>query len=153
MTPTTPARAWVPAVPKPNPDGQRMGQVRSALAQARLARATALAGVAAGRFTVENVLDQACAATEHPLRRLRLASLLTAQPGVGLRGAEKILTRVALLCGEPDLDRKLMTVSWLLDRRAGGKRYLAWVDAHTGKASPWPGWPFTPAPAVIGEVA
>lgn len=132
------------------PDAPKPGGIhhaRSALAQARQVRAQALAGLAVGRWAPEDVFDMATTRAEHPLRRLRLTQMLYAVPGIGPRTVTRILHTVAEVAGEPDKPLREMTVSWLLDRRSGGKRYLAWIDTVTARReAPWAGFPCAPNP-------
>ena len=126
--------------------GATLTRMRTAAAEARRLRAETLAGLAVGRLNSEEVLDRAAERTDHPLRRLKLMDVLSAPNGVGLVTATRLLDRVRRVLGEPDLPFKAMTISWLLDRRSGGRRYLAWLEATTRGAAPWPGWPYTPSP-------
>lgn len=155
-----PRRAWIPAAPPVGPEPSSASRAasdltaaRSALQQARLVRAQALVEVKLGRWSLDRLIDEAGTRPGHPLRRLKLSAVLGAQTGWGRGRVQRTLTQVRERCGEPERPFTEMTVSWLLDRRAGGRRYLAWIDAATPKTTPWTGWPFTPQPRTLGEVA
>lgn len=158
---TPPRRAWIPASPPQTPlaavdaepASSGLVEARSALMEARRTRAHGLVEVKLGRWTPERLLDEAATRPNHPLRRVKLSALLGAQAGWGTARVQRTLDRVRQVCGEPERPFTDMNVSWLLDRRSGGRRYLAWLDAATPKTMPWSGWPFTPQPQNLGEVA
>lgn len=93
--------------------------------------------------TVAQVLAAAAGQENRPLMKLRLRMLLRFQPGWGAVRADQIIDHVLSVTGAK-LDRRLVTVAWLLDPRAGGRRYTAWLDAiEPKKDPPWPGFPHT----------
>ncbi|MGK3708773.1 hypothetical protein [Arthrobacter sp. IK3] len=93
--------------------------------------------------TVADVLAASAMKENRPLLRLRLTILLRYQPGWGRLRAEGVVDHVLSVTGAK-LDRRLVNVGWLLDPRAGGRRYAAWLDAlQPKKDPPWSGFPHT----------
>ncbi|WIB65455.1 hypothetical protein [Curtobacterium sp. MCBD17_040] len=126
-----------------------LADANSARAAARHLRATALMHVATGRASVHDVIRLACKPNGKPLLRITLKQLLLAQPGVGDETVARITRHVLHLTGSDVAPRKF-TIAWLLDARAGGRRFMAFCDAlGNNSATPWPGFPFTPRPARI----
>lgn len=113
-----------------------------ALANARMVRAAALAEVAEGRYTAEEMIARACDPDEDPaLLRITLRELLASQQGWSLRTSSNVMRRMTEALGE-----KPKTIAWLVDRRTGGKRWMAYLDATAERATPWPGYPWQPPP-------
>lgn len=93
--------------------------------------------------TVADVLKASEAREHRPLLKIRLGMLLRYQPGWGRVRAEGVVDHVLAVTGVK-LDRRLVNVGWLLDPRAGGRRYTAWLDALEPKKNPpWTGFPHT----------
>lgn len=93
--------------------------------------------------TVAKVLEAVAEPENRPLLRLRLRMLLQYQPGWGAVRADQIIDHVLSVTGAK-LDKRLVTVGWLLDPRAGGRRFTAWIDAlEPKKDPPWKGFPHT----------
>lgn len=117
-------------------------------AKAQEVRAEWLIGVAADLLTMTDLLNHAASPQGRPLRRISLFQLLTSRPGRGPATAKAALSqlRAALRCTTPN---KSMTIGWLLDNRAGGRRFVAWVNCvEVGRElAPWANWPFAPAPS------
>lgn len=93
-------------------------------------------------------VDDLLRAVEEPknkaLRALTLRQVWMSAPGVNRGRAEGILNHILGVTGEI-VERRKMTVGWLLDPNSGGRRYQAWLDAQQSKKSPpWIGFPFTP---------
>lgn len=124
-------------------------QAVRALVEARLSaqrtRAAHLASVAEGVLSVPEVIMAATTPQGVALLRLRLRSLLEAQPGCGRKRAAAVMARLRLLTGEA-FDERTVDLRWLLDNRSRG-RFVHWLTA-TGRYPnpPWPGFPFAPAP-------
>lgn len=80
--------------------------------------------------------------------RLTLRQLLIAQPGVGVKTAEAVMTTLTHIvgCGSAGQSQRTLTVQWLIDPRAHGRRVLALIDAMDDRAGlpPWPGFPLAP---------
>lgn len=133
----------------------RMGRVSSqlfagynkAIAAAKIARANALMAVAEGLVSIWDILQMA--AIDIPLRKISLQQLLAAQPGWGMRRAEKVISDT-LAFSERETHAQYArraTIGWLLDNRSGGGRYRAFVDAvlrTDATEPPWPGYPYSP---------
>lgn len=93
-------------------------------------------------------VDDLLRAVEEPrykaLRAITLRQLWLNTPKVNRGRAEGILNHILGVTGET-VERRKMTIGWLLDPNSGGRRYQAWLDAQQSKkAPPWIGFPFTP---------
>jgi hypothetical protein len=120
----------------------------SARAAARIIRARHLLEIAGSTTSVHETLAAATTDAGRPLLRLTLRQLLMAQPGWGEHRAAAVLRKVLQVSGATSIATRKLTVSWVLDSRAGGRRFMALCDAITAKDSaPWPGFPFAPRPA------
>lgn len=108
-------------------------------------RAAALIAVADKDNTtdVREVILAACTQQGRPLTRITLRQLLLAQPGWGPDRTSKALEQMLTTLGQPEVNQRKLTIAWLLDKRAGGRRFMAFCDALYPRASaPWPGFPF-----------
>lgn len=123
-----------------------LDKAHSALSAARLMRAEYLVALTEGVITMQDIIEASLNEIGKPLRRISLRQLLLSQPGWGQRRASRFLRAVAERL-EVACDPREMTIAWLTDPRAGGRRYLAWLDVTQPKnGSPWAGFPFTPRP-------
>ncbi|WP_159604633.1 hypothetical protein [Agromyces humi] len=117
-----------------------------ARARANELRAEALINLAEGVFTQQDLFEFAATASGKPLLRIPLRQVLLSTPGVGEARAGKVLERLRDLLNVRTQPRD-MTIAWLLDSRAGGRRFLAWLDTVSPiRTEPWPGFPWAPAP-------
>lgn len=135
------------ASPPPNPTPPATAS--AVAAAARRTRAEMLFAVADGLFSVADVIESSAEPGNEAILRLRLVALLSAQPEVSTATAHTIVRRMLAALGEPASTRRLdLTVAWLVDPRASGRRVLAFNDAlhRTGRTAPWPGFPYAPAP-------
>ena len=124
-----------------------MSTQRRALSAARLTRAEQLVAIAKGLLTPEDVVDTARRADWVALRSLSLQQLVLSVPEAGPRRWREVRDRLLGVLGAKLSDKDL-TVGWLLDPRAGGRRYLAFIDAmRPRREPPWPGFPWEPDPA------
>lgn len=108
-----------------------------------------------------DVLQQAADPSGRPLLRLQLRQILLAQPGVGVKTARSYLNDLADLLGlrlaAPS--HRSLTVQWLLDPKAHGRRMLALLDVMSAPTDPhpWSGFPFaappTPAAPTVAQGA
>lgn len=116
----------------------------SARAEANLVRAKALIEVAQGHRTITDVVTAAAGDHEKALLRLTVRQLLLAQPGWGEERTRQVISKITDIVGQtPDH----MTVAWILDPRAAGRRFMAFCDAITSNTQPpWPGYPFAKKP-------
>jgi len=120
----------------------------SARAAARHVRAAALIHVAEGRTGVHDVIRLACTPNGRPLLRITVKQLLLAQPGVGDETVSRAIRHLLAVTGAGDTPVRRITLAWMLDARAGGRRFMAFCDAlGDNSTTPWPGFPFTPRPA------
>ncbi len=144
--------------PAPQPSGGQLlspAQAQAAKRSADHVRAHALLSIADGRMTVWDVLREASTPAGRPLLRLSLRQILLAQPGVGVRTAQGTLTALGQLAGSHTTTQSQadLTVQWLIDPRAHGRRMLAFLDvmdSRTGTA-PWRGFPLAPPPGHAAE--
>ncbi|PPG14393.1 hypothetical protein [Rathayibacter rathayi] len=109
-------------------------------------RAEWLYSIAAGYVTTTDVLTVASTTEGAPLRRLTLHQLLSHQPSWGDARSGRVITHLRRVLGESTIAQKRMTVAWLLDARAGGRRLQVFEDALAPRVIPFDGFPFTPAP-------
>lgn len=127
----------------PLPDTSR---ARTALASARRERAETIARVALGELDVHDVIEAATRPGNKALLALRLEKILGAQPEWGHRRVKAFFAHIDAIVEAPP-PTKGHQISWLLDRRSGGRRFLAWADAwHDRDRPPWPGFPHAPWP-------
>lgn len=127
------------------PPTPSLHEARVALATARRYRAEWLISVAEGLLTPLDVITRAATEEGKPLRKISLRQLLLAQPGHGDKRASDALEALAARCELPaGTDLNDLTIAWLLDPRAAGKRVLSWLDVHHPKTQPWPGFPYAP---------
>ena len=118
-----------------------------ALAAARRTRARWLVAIAEGKTTPTRLLHHATTEAGKPLLSVSLRQILSSQPGWGAKRTDEAVGRILARLGIREPSR--LTVAWLLDSRAAGARYLAWCDVlHGSHQAPWPGFPFTPGPAL-----
>lgn len=123
-----------------------MATQRQALSAARLTRAEQLVAIAKGLLTPQHVVDTARRADWVALRSQSLQQLVVSVPGAGPRRWREVRGRLLGVLGAKVSDKNL-TVGWLLDPRAGGRRYLAFIDAmRPRREPPWPGFPWEPKP-------
>ena len=96
---------------------------------------------------MHDVINLACTPNGRPLLRITVKQLLLAQPGVGDESVRRVIDKVIAVTGAHDVPVRRITLAWLLDTRAGGRRFMAFCDAlGDNAATPWPGFPFTPRP-------
>jgi hypothetical protein len=108
-------------------------------------RARQLIAVTEETKTIHEVIRNAATPHGRPLLRITLRQLLLAQPGWGEQKTTGALNKMARVIGQPAPTLRKLTIAWLLDPRAGGRRFMAFCDIFSAKsASPWPGFPFAP---------
>jgi hypothetical protein len=117
-----------------------------ARAEANAERAAVLAQLAIGNTTVSEIIARACLPDGKALLRLPLARMLASQSGWTKRKARTVVRSTLFVLGKregtnEEVDR--LTLMWLVDARAGGRRVRAFADALDPKSSPpWPGFPY-----------
>jgi hypothetical protein len=110
-------------------------------------RAQQLIAITEEQLTVHDVIRSAATEVDRSLLRITLRQLLLAQPGWGEQKTTGALKKLASIIGQPAPPLRKLTIAWLLDPRAGGRRFMAFCDTFSTKTSPpWPGFPFTPKP-------
>lgn len=89
-----------------------------------------------------DLFEHSCTAEGRPLLRMTLRQILLTDHSVGSARVSKILRRIQQLLGV-QMPVRHMTVAWLLDSRAGGRRFIAWLDAtQEFRSEPWSGFPY-----------
>ncbi|MET4143999.1 hypothetical protein ABIB45_000866 [Arthrobacter sp. UYCo732] len=84
--------------------------------------------------TPGDVLAEAARPEARPLLKLSLRQLLLAQPGWGRTRAGAIIERI-LSVADAKIEHRQVTIGWLLDPRAGGRRFAAWLDAFEPRSA------------------
>lgn len=119
---------------------------------ARRLRADHLIAVHAQVMTPGDVIDAATAPTNLALRDIQLKDLYLSADTVSPSAWDSVRRRTLAVLGleaahHPD---KKLTIGWLIDPRASGRRYYAFSDAlrtcHVDRQPPWPVFPWTPLP-------
>lgn len=124
----------------------------SARALANETRARELIDVAEGRRDIHSVIRRSTAPDGKPLLRITLRQLLIAQPGWGPQRAAVAIEKTLSVVGTPHLSPRKISLAWLLDPRAGGKRFMAFCDSLApSNTAPWAGFPFTPKPSAVSK--
>lgn len=123
------------------PPANDVAALNSARREASLYRAEWLMSIADGRLTVAELIDESAQPEARALLKLSLRQVLLSQPGWGRQKAGKVLRHLESAAGAR-MERRKITVGWLLDPRAGGRRYAAWLDAFEPKTTPWQGFPY-----------
>ena len=135
------------------PPTQSIYTLRAARDTARKVRAEWLVAVAEGLVSVDDVIREAGTQVGHPLLVVSLRQLLLAQPLVGEARTETVLTKMTERLESANSiapTSRHWTVSSLLDKRVGGRRYIAFQDARMSRVTPSSGFPFSPLARVIG---
>lgn len=112
--------------------------------EAQRTRAAWIASLSAGVVSATDLVQSAHDESLAPLRRLRLDRILNAQPGWGPARTKRVLAHLRELLDVPSDTR--LTVAWLIDARADGRRLQAFADAIKTRVTPWNGFPFAPDP-------
>lgn len=95
-----------------------------------------------GTFGPAELLHEAARADGRALLKLSLRQVLLAQKGWGRKKTDAVLSHIFSIVGGK-IEVRQATVGWLLDPRAGGRRFGAWLDAFEPKSGPlWPGFPY-----------
>lgn len=136
-----------------SPDMQQLIDQRH---RANTARGELLQLIADGLLTPWEALVAAATAGEKALLRLTLEQLVTAHPGIGQARARHITAQVTgiLDTTEAHTATGRVTLGYILDEQAQGKRLLAVLDAFISHGlirdqadlPVWTGFPFTPCP-------
>lgn len=124
--------------------------------RASAARGELLQLVEAEVLTPWDAVIAAAASGDRHLLRLRLEQVVSAAPGVGLTRARQVVEQVIHILG-PSGGRSSaghVTLAYVLDDQAQGKRLLAVLDAFISHGlilsgddlAVWPGFPFSPCP-------
>lgn len=92
--------------------------------------------------TPGDVLTEAGRPEAKPLLKVSIRQLLLAQKGWGRVRADAIIESI-ITVSEAKIESRQVTIGWLLDPRAGGRRFAAWLDAFEPRAAlPGPGFPY-----------
>jgi hypothetical protein len=107
-----------------------------------------LDSLSTGLNSISDLITAATSEDDRALRRLSLRQVLLHQKGWGRARTERVLSDLLSSLGlEPT---RRLTVAWLIDARAGGRRVRALADAYPG-VQPWIGFPYAPLPAGGGS--
>ena len=128
---------------------------RLAAAKAKKQRSQYLFRVLVGDLSPMELLAEALIAENHALRSLELSQVFdrplpgapadTHRAYVPWRAVRRRLLETLAL--DPATPNRRLTVSWVHDPRAGGRRWFALCDALRPRDQrPWPGFPWQPAP-------
>jgi len=112
-------------------------------------RAEQLLSLQSGLTTIPDLILAASSEDSRALRRITLRQLLISQEGWGEARVHSVLSRTSSLLGLDPTSR--LTVAWLIDARAGGRRLRAFADARSARVTPWTGFPYAPLPAGGGS--
>lgn len=123
---------------------------------ANAARGELLQLITDGTVTPWEAIVAAAASGEKPLLRLRLDQIITAGPGIGAARARAVIAQVLhiLEATESRTANGHVTLAYILDEQARGRRLLAVLDAFISYGliqqaqdlTVWPGFPFAAAP-------
>ena len=118
----------------------------AALRAARSARGAALAGLASGVLSVAELIELTMGEEGGALRRIPVHSVL-AELDCPRRRRDELVGLLRRICHVAPGRR--LTLGWICDRRAVGRRcaaladILVAADAHNGlRPAPTPGWPY-----------
>lgn len=127
-----------------------MARQRQALTAAQEARAEWLLQIHYKKVKPRDFIDAARDPSWVALRRESLRQVIISEPGVGEGRWRQVRDRMLDALDIKVWDKDL-TVGWVLDPRAGGRRYHALIDALRPREAPWPGFPWEPKPAVVAR--
>lgn len=124
-----------------------LAAANTARAEANAQRGRALADLRSGASDVPGILRSACLPEGAALRRITLVRLLSGQEGWSKRQARSTVRSILDALGYRNTadERRIdqLTIMWLIDARAGGRRVRAFADALDPKENPpWRGFPF-----------
>jgi hypothetical protein len=123
----------------PRYDVSRLNSARRAAARIR---GEWLMFINDGTFSPGDLMKEAALPESKALLKLSLRQVLLSQRGWGRKRTDAVIDHIAGVIGAK-IDRRHLTVGWLLDPRAGGRRFAAWLDAFQPKTGPiWPGFPY-----------
>ena len=146
---------------EPHSDHSDMQLLTEHRRRANIARGELLQLIADGILSPWEALVAAATASDDALLRLRLEQLITAGDGIGQARARRITAQVVHILGTTEGHTSVgrVTVGYILDERARGRRLLAVLDAFISHGlirkeadiPVWDGFPFTPCPATVQE--
>lgn len=116
------------------PQAPTLETANAARRSASLYRAQWLMLIHDGMVTPGDVLADAAGPDARPLLKLSLRQLLLAQQGWGRTRADGIIDKILSVTGAK-IERRQVTIGWLLDPRAGGRRFAAWLDAFEPRSA------------------
>lgn len=125
--------------------------------EAVAARGELLLDVSEGRLSAWEAIMSVVLDDRPSLRSLRLDQILMTQEGVGAERARRVVEQILTVLEVPaaSSDPRTVTVGYLLDGRAAGRRLLATLEAlltfgiigDAEELTVWPGFPYAPSPA------
>ncbi|MCG7308278.1 hypothetical protein [Brachybacterium sp. ACRRE] len=134
-----------------------MSELTETRRQANAARGELLQLIADETLTPWEAVIAAATSGDRHLMRLQLTQLITAHPGFGEARASQVVEQVTNILETTPAHSPTgrITLAFILDQQAQGKRLLAVLDAfishgliHDGdELAVWAGFPFTPPPS------
>lgn len=125
--------------------------------EAVIARGELLLDISEGRLSAWEAIMSVVLDDRQSLRRLRLDQILVTQEGIGEDRARRVISQILTVLDVPtgSTPVKAVTIGYILDSRAAGRRILATLEAFIsygviGDAEDltvWPGFPYAPAPS------
>ncbi|GAA4033698.1 hypothetical protein GCM10023063_16870 [Arthrobacter methylotrophus] len=116
------------------PPAPTLEKANAARRSAAVYRAQWLMLIHDGMVTPGDVLADAAGPEARPLLNLSLRQLLLAQQGWGRTRADNVIDKI-LSVTDAKIERRQVTIGWLLDPRAGGRRFAAWLDAFEPRSA------------------
>lgn len=109
-------------------------------------RASWLVSIHRGFLDINAFFVELHSSPQGPLYRIRLQELLRVS-GRSVQESSRLLRQV-IAVADPKNKRPIgrLTIAWLTDKRAGGRRAIALEDALAPRGLPWPGYPLAPEP-------
>lgn len=101
--------------------------------------------VATGLMTPADVIWWATQPGKEPLRALTIKRLLGVIPGNGEQTVLRFVRDLGNITKSTTSPSRL-NIAWLTDRRAGGRRLVAFASLSAPHGIPWPGFPYAPKP-------
>ncbi|QYJ03101.1 hypothetical protein KUV85_12235 [Nocardioides panacisoli] len=126
--------------PLPHPGSGNLARARAAAVAARRLRAEHLIAVAEGVLSPQDVIEAAAQPANIALRAIALKELYIAR-AMSPRRWRRVRNLTLAVLGTTVAENK-MTIGWLHDPRAGGRRHYAFTDALRERKPPWPGFPW-----------
>ncbi|MBC9927337.1 hypothetical protein [Leucobacter sp. cx-169] len=119
----------------------------AARAVANRTRGDWLISLSEGLASVADLIAYAAGPDGAPLRAITIRRLMATQHGWGERRRKQLVRELALVC-PTSMSASRLSVGWLIDSRACGRRLVAFSNLIKPHGPPWPGFPLTHKPAL-----